>query len=92
MKPLSELSTPELVREYKAQVHLEELIRARMASLTSAEEKAKVDALIARAFQPNCEFDRKHLTSLLTLALQPNEVSWQFRVRESLHRLFHRRH
>ena len=52
-------------------------------------EKAEVDNLIKRSFATDgCEWDKKHSTQLLTLALYPERVGIVFKLRERLHRSF----
>jgi hypothetical protein len=52
-------------------------------------EKRELDNLIRRAFATDgCEWDKKHSTQLLTLALDPERVGIIFKLRERLHRYF----
>jgi hypothetical protein len=87
---MAEVSPRELFKKKLALEHIQETIARRMANLTSEEARREADSLVRRAFGGGCEFDRKHQVELLTLAIAPHEVSWQFKLRERLHRLIRR--
>ena len=67
----------------------------RSRTTKTAREKQFVDDLIARAYGPQCEWDKKNANSLIVLAIKPDVVGWGFKIRERIHRpihwLFHRR-
>jgi hypothetical protein len=68
---------------------LQGAIEKRIANVSN-EEQREIDALIQRALNPQCGFDRKHARLLYALALVPDQVSWQLKLRERIHRLVHR--
>lgn len=69
--------------------NIENAVHERMKSINSEAEEKEVNELIKRSFQPQCAFDRKYSTMLITLALKPDEVSWCWKLRELLHRVVH---
>jgi len=68
---------------------LQGAIEIRIANV-SKEEQREIDALIHRALNPQCGFDRKQARLLYALALVPDQVSSRLKLRERLHRLVHR--
>jgi hypothetical protein len=84
-------SAHELVEKMEALERIEETVARRMATFTSEEEKREADSLIKRAFSGKCEFDHAHRAELVALAIAPDEESWQFKVRERIHRFLHHR-
>jgi hypothetical protein len=83
-------SIRKLMEQRDALARVEQAAQQRMATFSSPKEKAEADALIKRAFNPQCEFDRKHTIMLVVLTIAPHEVSWRFKVRERIHRLLRR--
>jgi hypothetical protein len=77
------------VLEPDSLVWLQVAIEKRIANV-SKEEQREIDALIQRALNPQCGFDRKHARLLYALALVPDQVSWHLKLRERIHRLVHR--
>ena len=86
---MPEDSLQEKFQKVLALEDLQDKIALRMNSFKSEEEKQQVNSLIRRAFSGECEFDRRHKADLITLAIAPHEVSWQFKLRERLHRYIH---
>jgi hypothetical protein len=79
----------ETLKTIEALDAVEKAARERSKSIRSDAERAEVNMLIDRSFQPKCEFDRKHSTLLATLAIKPDEVSWYWKLRERIHRIVH---
>jgi hypothetical protein len=73
----------------KSEVHsgLKETLIRRLGCC-SEEERLEREALLNRAIDPQCGFDRENQLMLCALAFCPDEVGWSFKLRESLHRLF----
>jgi hypothetical protein len=67
---------------------LQGAIKERITNVSN-EEQREIDALIQRALEPQCGFDRKHARLLYALALVPDHVSWYLKLRERIHRLLH---
>jgi hypothetical protein len=80
-------SVRQLMEKIDAFDDLKYAIKERMASFSSPEEEAEANSFIKRAFDPQCEFDRKHKVELIALAISPHALSWHFKVRERIHRL-----
>ncbi len=80
-------SAQELIEKSQALSTVEDSIKKRMANIKSKEEELEVNALIKRAFNPECAFDRNHTLELTALAIMPHTVSWHFKLRERIHRL-----
>jgi|HubBroStandDraft_1064217.scaffolds.fasta_scaffold563747_2 hypothetical protein len=78
----------EIIERKDVLLGLKEAIAIRL-EYTSGEEGLEVEALSNRALHPQCEFDRKHRLMIYALALAPDQVSWSFKLRERIHRLFH---
>jgi hypothetical protein len=57
-------SLPKLLKDRQSLLRLKEAMEKRLANIHSKEEEREVDALVKRAFDPQCTFDRKH-TKLL---------------------------
>jgi hypothetical protein len=68
---------------------LQDAIEKRISN-ASKEGQREIDALIQRALEPHCSFDRKHARLLYAIALVPDQVGWHLKLRERIHRLFHR--
>jgi hypothetical protein len=81
-------SVQELIEKRDNLLRLKEAIERRVANI-SKEEQLEVDALVKRSFDPKCAFDRKHTTLLYTLALDPEQVGWYWKLRERFHRFVH---
>ena len=79
----------EILEKSDSLVWLQGAIEKRFANV-SKEEQREIDALIQRALNPQCGFDRKHTRLLYALALFPDQVSWHLKLRERIHRLVHR--
>ena len=79
----------EILEKSDSLVWLQGAIEKRFANV-SKEEQREIDALIQRALNPQCGFDRKHARLLYALALVPDQVSWHLKLRERIHRLVHR--
>lgn len=84
-----EMTNLQVLETIEALNRVEEAVRDRSKSIKSEAEDKEVTALINRAAQPTCEFDRKHSASLFALAVKPGEVSWYFKLRERIHRVVH---
>ena len=68
---------------------LNDAVTQRMKTVKNENEKKQLDALIKRSFGPECKFDRKHANLLFDLAIDPQRVSWYWKLRERLHRFVH---
>jgi hypothetical protein len=66
---------------------LKEAVNERLA-YCSEQEGLRTEALLNRALNPQCSFDRENRLLLYALAIAPDKVGWSFRLRERLHRLF----
>ena len=82
-------SINEVLEKPDSLLWLQVAIEKRIANV-SKEEQREIDALIQRALNPQCGFDRKHARLLYALALVPDQVSWHLKLRERIHRLIHR--
>jgi hypothetical protein len=87
--PDGKITNLETLKTIEALDAVEKAARERSKSIRSESERAEVNMLIDRSFQPKCEFDRKHSILLATLAIKPDEVSWYWRLRERIHRIVH---
>ena len=87
--PQLQRATYEVVEEPDSVLWLQRAIERRLANI-SREEQGKIDALIHRALEPQCDFDRKHARLLYAIALVPDQVAWHLKFRERIHRLLHR--
>ena len=79
----------EVVEEHNSLLWVQRAIEKRIAN-TSREEQKEIDALIQRALEQQCDFDRKNARLLYAIALVPDQVSWRLKLRERIHRLLHR--
>ena len=61
-----------------------------LIAFCSEKEQLEIESLTSRALRPQCRFDRDHRLMLYALAVAPEQVSWTFKVRERIHRLFHK--
>lgn len=61
----------------------------RLKTVTGPDEKREIDALTERSMSPKCAFDRKHGYFLFNLAIDPQRVSWYWKLRERIHRIVH---
>jgi hypothetical protein len=68
---------------------LKNAVANRMRAVKNETEKRELDALIKRSFSPECVFDRKHTKLLFDLAIDPQRVSWYWKLRERIHRIVH---
>jgi hypothetical protein len=83
-------SVNDLIKECRALEWVEKATLERMATIKNEREEREVNRLIERAFQPRCEWEKKNMTGLLTLALKPDEAGCYFKLRERFHHLVHR--
>jgi hypothetical protein len=65
--------------------------RERQAAIKNKRQQQALDSLISRSFNPTCDWDRKHVKELFTLALWPERSSLLFRLRNRVHTVFHHR-
>ena len=79
----------EVVEKPDSLLWVQRAIEKRIAN-TSREEQREIDALIHRALEPQCDFDRKNARLLYAIALVPEQVGWPLKVRERIHRFLHR--
>jgi len=84
-----DMTNLEALETIEALDRVAEAVRERSQTIKSETEGKEVTALINRAAQPECEFDRKHSAKLFALAVKPGEVGWYFKLREKIHRVFH---
>jgi hypothetical protein len=77
----------ELLEKREILLELNETIDKRLV-YCSEEEALRVEALKKRALYPECNFARKHRLMLYALAVAPDRVSWIFKLRERIHRIF----
>ncbi|MBZ5539150.1 MAG: hypothetical protein LAN61_01390 [Acidobacteriia bacterium] len=68
---------------------IKDAVTERMKTVKNDNEKKELDALIKRSFGPECTFDRKHANLLFELAIDPQRVSWYWKLRERWHRFVH---
>jgi len=68
---------------------IQNAVSDRMKAVKNENEKRELDALIKRSFGPQCTFDRKHTDLLFDLAIDPQRVSWYWKLRERWHRFVH---
>jgi hypothetical protein len=80
----------EALQHLEALSYVENAICARQKIVKNEAEQKDLDALIERSFQPKCAFDRKHHQLLFQLAIDPRGVSGYWKLRERIHRVFHR--
>jgi hypothetical protein len=59
------------------------------ARIRSKREQKAFASLISRCFNPYCEWERNHVSDLLTLVLWPERSSWFFRLCNRVHALLH---
>jgi hypothetical protein len=61
----------------------------RMKTITSENEKQKLDRLVRRIFaEEKCKWDARNSAKLLVLLATPESVGVGFRIRERIHRIF----
>jgi hypothetical protein len=86
--PKEQPTLNELLDRRESLLSLKETLEKRLANV-SEEEKLEITAISERALNPKCSFDRNHSRTLYLLALMPEQVSWQFKLREKIHRIIH---
>lgn len=79
----------EILEKPEVVLGLKEIVNIRLA-FCGDEEQLEVEALTSRALHPQCSFDREHRLMLYALAVAPDQVGWGFRIRERIHRIFHK--
>ncbi len=79
----------ELVEEHNSLLWVQRAIEKRISNV-SREGQREIDALIQRALEPQCDFDRKNARLLYAIALVPEQVTWRLKLRERIHRFLHR--
>ena len=82
-------SLDQILEKQEVTVGLKEIVRTRLL-FCSERERLEVQNLSGRALNPQCGFDREHRLMLYALAVAPEQVGWSFRLRERVHRLFHK--
>jgi hypothetical protein len=82
-------SIHELLDEQDALEKLRLAMDKRKATVTDEREWREIDALVKRACDPQCAFDRQHNDLLFKLAIEPHVVSGYWRLREWWHRFIH---
>ena len=82
-------SMNEVAEEHDSLLWVQRAIEKRISNV-SREEQREIDALIHRALEPQCDFDRKNARLLYAIALVPEQVSWRLKLRERIHRILHR--
>jgi hypothetical protein len=82
-------SLGEILEKREVIVGLKEVVNIRLA-FCGDQERLEVEALASRALNPQCSFDREHRLMLYALAVAPDQVGWSFKLRERVHRLFHK--
>jgi hypothetical protein len=80
----------EIFRKKKELQEFKRAAEQRQSAVTNRRELQALNSLIARSFNPTCDWDRKHTTELITLALWPDRSTRIFRLRNSIHMLMHR--
>jgi hypothetical protein len=68
---------------------LKNAVANRLRAVKNETEKRELDALIKRFISPQCPFDREHTKLLFDLAIDPQRVSWYWKLRERWHRFVH---
>jgi len=79
-----------LYREMRDLKGFSKAAQERQSAVKNEREQQALDKLIAKAFNPTCGWDRKHITELITLAWWPERSSWLFQLRNRMHMLMHR--
>jgi hypothetical protein len=83
-------SLDQILKKQEVIVGLKEIVWTRLL-FCSERERSEVEALSGRALNPQCSFDREHRLMLYALAVAPDQVGWSFKLKERVHRLFHKR-
>jgi hypothetical protein len=89
ISPGGKMTNREALETVEALNAVEVAARERRKTIKSETEDKELTMLINRSVHPECEFDRKYSTMLITLALKPDEVSLYWKLRERIHRVVH---
>ena len=79
----------EALEAIEALFNIANAIEQRGKAAKNDSERQELNQILQRFSNPKCAFDHKYRKELMGLIVAPEQISWQWKLRERLHRFLH---